>query len=722
MNKDGKMDIVSVSKKDGKINVHYNNGKGEFNDRISFPGYQYNRAVCLFDANKDGYLDVAAVTDVSGKLYVLLNDGTGKLKAARSFPAGTMAHDVTPGDINGDGKLDLVVAVVSSNVVKVFLGDGTGSFSTPKAIRTGEGPRSVKIGDMNGDGTEDIVVGCGDNRIHVHFNGGGMMFKEKVAFRSGGDNWALGVADLNGDGKLDIAAGSYIDREMCVHFNVGGKSFEATQCVRSGAHNFDLVIGDFDLDGDQDIVTCSTVDNFIGVHLNEKGVFTNRYKIPSGNWNSGIAAGDFDGDGDLDVVTSSINDNMINIHRNISIDEHEGEVGTRCVSGVVYNKETKEIMPNTPITLLDANGNTWKTTTSDEAGKYSFCFKEGKSSKLTFKVRAYGFPVYTEDFMMPNSNLDKDIYVGRPTGAFVYGRVTDQATRRPLPGSKIEISDNSGNLLATLKADAKGMYKKRLPLGNDYFIKANKQDYMEASFYFSITEGDAQDGRRVDLELGSDEALAMIEKKVELPKKTCVWGVVKDEATGELLPEAVIVVTNSAGVEINRYKVKDGARFKICLPFDTYSFHTTKEGYFFDVTEIEFSPEDAEEGKREDITLKKLEVGAKIVLENIYYDYDKATLRDESIEELNRLIQIMNDNPSLIVEISGHTDGDGSDSYNLRLSDARAQSVVDYLIGSEIYESRMEAKGYGEREPIAPNDTPENKQLNRRTEFKVIAF
>jgi len=74
------------------------------------------------------------------------------------------------------------------------------------------------------------------------------------------------------------------------------------------------------------------------------------------------------------------------------------------------------------------------------------------------------------------------------------------------------------------------------------------------------------------------------------------------------------------------------------------------------------------------------------------------------------------------VELGGHTDSDGTDDYNQKLSQARTQSVVDYLTDAGVAENRLVAKGYGEKEPIAPNDTKENKQLNRRTEFKVLAF
>jgi outer membrane protein OmpA-like peptidoglycan-associated protein len=118
--------------------------------------------------------------------------------------------------------------------------------------------------------------------------------------------------------------------------------------------------------------------------------------------------------------------------------------------------------------------------------------------------------------------------------------------------------------------------------------------------------------------------------------------------------------------------------------------------------------------------LKSLKVGTKIVLRNIFFDFDKATLRPESTNELERLLSLMNEFPSLKIEISGHTDNVGNDDYNKSLSNNRAKAVVDYLISKGIKADRMIWKGYGEEQPMAPNDTKENRQLNRRTEFKVL--
>ena len=108
-------------------------------------------------------------------------------------------------------------------------------------------------------------------------------------------------------------------------------------------------------------------------------------------------------------------------------------------------------------------------------------------------------------------------------------------------------------------------------------------------------------------------------------------------------------------------------------------------------------------------------------MNNIFFDFDKATLRPESTNELQRLVKLMKDNSSLKIEISGHTDSKGPKDYNLGLSENRAKSVVDYLVKEGIKVSRLSFKGYGETQPVATNDTEEGRQLNRRTEIKIIS-
>ncbi len=120
-----------------------------------------------------------------------------------------------------------------------------------------------------------------------------------------------------------------------------------------------------------------------------------------------------------------------------------------------------------------------------------------------------------------------------------------------------------------------------------------------------------------------------------------------------------------------------------------------------------------------DFVINKFEKDAIFVLNNIFFDYDKYTLRSESDKELNKLLGFMQDNPHMEIELSGHTDSKGSDSYNKALSMNRAKAVVNWLVSHGISAKRLSYKGYGASKPIATNDTDEGRQLNRRVEFKI---
>ncbi|MEX2336311.1 MAG: OmpA family protein [Fulvivirga sp.] len=121
------------------------------------------------------------------------------------------------------------------------------------------------------------------------------------------------------------------------------------------------------------------------------------------------------------------------------------------------------------------------------------------------------------------------------------------------------------------------------------------------------------------------------------------------------------------------------------------------------------------------LVLEKIEKNKVFVLENIYYDLDKAEIRDDAARELDKLVTILEDNPELKIELSSHTDTRAPDAYNLDLSQRRARSAVNYLISQGIASNRLIAKGYGETQLIIPNaQTEEQHQVNRRTEFKIL--
>ncbi|MBL7950845.1 MAG: OmpA family protein [Flavobacteriales bacterium] len=113
-------------------------------------------------------------------------------------------------------------------------------------------------------------------------------------------------------------------------------------------------------------------------------------------------------------------------------------------------------------------------------------------------------------------------------------------------------------------------------------------------------------------------------------------------------------------------------------------------------------------------------VGTRVRLDNVQFEFDKAVLLPGYEKELDKLVDVMTDYPFVRAEIEGHTDDQGSDTYNLKLSDDRAKAVMDYLIKKKIDKERLAWKGYGETKPLKPNTSDENRAVNRRVEFRVV--
>ena len=126
------------------------------------------------------------------------------------------------------------------------------------------------------------------------------------------------------------------------------------------------------------------------------------------------------------------------------------------------------------------------------------------------------------------------------------------------------------------------------------------------------------------------------------------------------------------------------------------------------------------------LVLDRIVIDKAIVLENIYYDFARWDITPEAGIELDKLVDIMYDNPDIVIELSSHTDSVDTESYNIRLSQRRAESSVNYIVSTGVDRNRMTAKGYGESRHIARNtnpdgtDNPEGRAKNRRTEFKVV--
>jgi outer membrane protein OmpA-like peptidoglycan-associated protein len=122
------------------------------------------------------------------------------------------------------------------------------------------------------------------------------------------------------------------------------------------------------------------------------------------------------------------------------------------------------------------------------------------------------------------------------------------------------------------------------------------------------------------------------------------------------------------------------------------------------------------------LTLARLEVGATIRLNNLFFATGKAELRPESIPELERVVALLRTEPRLSLELAGHTDDIGTDTLNISLSERRAKAVQDYLVTQQIEAWRTIVRGYGAREPLAPNTTEADRRRNRRVEIRILSL
>jgi outer membrane protein OmpA-like peptidoglycan-associated protein len=183
----------------------------------------------------------------------------------------------------------------------------------------------------------------------------------------------------------------------------------------------------------------------------------------------------------------------------------------------------------------------------------------------------------------------------------------------------------------------------------------------------------------------------------------------------ETLPDGIV-----AGNGISN--PTDGA-FKIVLPYDkNYSIRATADKFFAQSENLNLDSL-FKAGYKEihkDLYLMPIEIGQIVRLNNVFFDFDKWDLRPESFVELDRVVKLLNENPAVEIEMSAHTDSRGSDDYNFKLSDNRARSVMEYILSKGIAPNRIISQGYGETKPVVPNDTDENRQLNRRVEFKIL--
>lgn len=306
---------------------------------------------------------------------------------------------------------------------------------------------------------------------------------------------------------------------------------------------------------------------------------------------------------------------------------------------------------------------------------------------------------------LDGGNLDIFVLVPKNIKVTVTGTVYDEKTSQPLTSS-VTVSVKDVKPIA-LKTPETGRYETRIPETNEYMVSASASGYQPKDMTITLPV------------LGGDTTLVTDVYLTPVAKKLILAGMVYNKKTNEPLTASVNFTLRpdrrssyTVGATAGKYELEVGN-------LGWYVIHATAEGFLPATDSIEFNKEELSPATR-DLYLAPIEVGLTVRLKNIYFDFNKTTLKSESFTELNKVVDFLQSNPTVEIEIAGHTDSKGTDEYNNALSQGRSQAVVDYLSQQGIDMARLTAKGYGESKPIDTNDTPEGQANNRRVEFTVL--
>jgi outer membrane protein OmpA-like peptidoglycan-associated protein len=295
--------------------------------------------------------------------------------------------------------------------------------------------------------------------------------------------------------------------------------------------------------------------------------------------------------------------------------------------------------------------------------------------------------------------------VPRDIKVMVSGIVYNEKTQQPMEANVVITP--SENKPLNLRSSTAGKFETQIPEVAGYTINASQQGFLPKDLSFVLPQ------------FGNDTTLVVEIFLTPIAKQLILAGSVYDVKTNNPLT-AKLEVTLKGDRKTNFKLQADGGKYQQEIQkLGWYMFTASASGYLNTTDSVEAISEEVTPVIR-DLFLQPIEVGLTVRLKNIYFDFDKTTLKKESFTELNKVVDFLKRNEHVEIEISGHTDNKGSDDYNLNLSQGRSQSVVEYLVSQGIESYRLTAHGYGEGNPIDTNDTDEGRANNRRVEFTVV--
>jgi len=337
----------------------------------------------------------------------------------------------------------------------------------------------------------------------------------------------------------------------------------------------------------------------------------------------------------------------------------------------------------------------------------------------TFKVKADGYPeknvqIQTACPVKPGEEIR--ILIKKPK---LYGNVFNKYQNVDIEGASVKLFDlnNEGKEVANAITDAKGYFRFILYPCHEYKVVARKEGLPEVSRIFKAPCTDKEEDVAVKLGTG-----------IAPQRGVALQVFVTDEQTGAPVPGARVRITDKKG-EVSDYLADDNGSFEtVLIEGNNYKIESRRVGYFAtSKSKTEVSVLRTSGKIIKDLKLLRLAEGGTIALEGIYYDLAKYDIRPDAAKVLDYVVQVMEENPSMKIELGSHTDAQGSDDDNLILSDKRAKAAAEYIVSKGIQSDRITGKGYGEtrlKNKCGNGVKCPDKlhQENRRTEIRILDF
>jgi outer membrane protein OmpA-like peptidoglycan-associated protein len=382
------------------------------------------------------------------------------------------------------------------------------------------------------------------------------------------------------------------------------------------------------------------------------------------------------------------------------------------VSGKIFNAKNNKPLIGKSIKMSIAGIPNDSVRVSADSATYRVRLPLGKLYSLSAKVKNFN-PASTQldlSAIKEFTRMRRDVFVQPLPYVLVKGRILDRSTNQPIPSIEkptINLLDETPDSLSIDPLTS--TYTLKIKYGKTYQVDVTANNYASSRATLDLTN--VEEYGEVPFDLFLDEE-----------KSAVIKGTIIDKKTGKPISQSIPVAIHVEGMTTVRATIDPIAgTYELKLPLGSnYTISASAPNYYPLYEMLSIGNERSSIKIFKDLVIIPIEVGQSIRLNNIFFETGKSKLKPESFSELDRVADFLKNNPDIKIEIGGHTDNVGKAASNMKLSQARATAVANYIIAKGLKKENIVSKGYGMTKPVATNKTKEGKAQNRRVEFTIL--